>query len=324
MDKAINLETIPTKWAAAAKAVREGKKVKYSDTYIGDYSLLDVIFSKFGNAAQTDTRYLFTGTPYGPADIISDTVSLETLQGYKTAIYFGRGQGMTKDIAEKLEDYVKKGGNLIIAAGQLKDSEGNLVVDEFAGISLVKSKTVDSLPYTYIKAKGAKVVKKHNNGDPQALYKKTGKGSVALFSGEYLSAYDNEVVRDTITVFVSQNAAVKFAKTIDFIEYTPSIKGDSIVIPFINQGRGYYPSGSSKDSGAWTGNVAVNVESFGLDPNEVEVYRVLQNVDGTRPVSLSKIKFSVDDEQVVFNINVAIIDEIVIGPKGKVQNDFFS
>ncbi len=324
MNKALSLTEIPTKWAAAAKAVREGRNVLYSDTYIGDYSLLDVIFTKFGNAGSTDTQHLFTGTPYGPADIISDTASLETLQSYKTLIYCGRGKNITKETVEKLEDYVKKGGNLIIAAGQLKDSAGNLVVDEFAGISLVKSKIVDGLPYTYIEGRGSKIVKKHKNGDPQALYKKTGKGSVALFSGEYLSSYDTEVARDTISVFLSQNTDIKFSKSAENIEYTPSIKGKSIIIPFINQGRGYYPSGNGKDEGAWTGNVSVNVENFGLDAEEVEVYRVLQRTDGTTPVSLSKIKFNVDDELVIFNINSAIIDEIVIGPKGQVEKDFFS
>lgn len=324
MDKALELAETPTKWAAAAKAVREGRDVLYSDTYVGDYSLMDIIFTKFGNAASTDTQHLFTGTPYGTADIISDTVSLETLQKYKTVIYCGRGKDITKETVTKLEDYVKKGGNLVIAVGQLKDKDGNLVVDEFAGISLVKSKIVDGLPYTYIHARGAKVIKKHKNGDPQALYKKTGKGQVALFSGEYLSSYDTEVARDTITVFLSQNMDVKFAKAADNIEYIPSVKGKSIIIPFINQGRGYYPSGNSKDNGAWTGNVSVNVENFGLDAEEVEVYRVLQKMDGSTPVSLSKIKFEVDDETVVFNINSAIIDEIVIGPKGQVEKDYFS
>lgn len=324
MDKALALAETPTKWAAAAKAVREGREVLYSDTYVGDYSLLDIVFTQYGNASESSTERLFAGTPYGPADIISDTVPLETLQKYKTVIYCGRGKDMTKETVTKLEDYVKKGGNLVIAAGQLKDKDGNLVVDEFAGISLVKSKIVDSLPYTYIHARGAKVIKKHKNGDPQALYKKTGKGQVALFSGEYLSAYDTEAARDTITVFLSQNMDVKFAKAADNIEYTPSIKGKSVIIPFINQGRGYYPSGNSKDSGAWTGNVSVNVENFGLVAEEVEVYRVLQKMDGSTPVSLSKIKFEVDDETVVFNINSAIIDEIVIGPKGQVEKDFFS
>ena len=329
MNRAFRMETIPTKWAKAAKVNASGRAVQVSDTYLNDFTLLDVIFTNYcDDQGRTNMQRVFTGTPYGAANIISDTTSLEKLMQYKTLVYCGRGQTISKDTVKKLEEYVEKGGNLIIAAGQFKDSNSQLVVDEFAGIALKKQKIVDSLPYTYIEgtsaAKSVKVIERHKNGDPQALYAEFGKGSVALFTGEYLTAYDAEVTREVLAGYLEKNTAVKFSKKADYIEYTPNIKGKSVVIPFINQGRGLYPSGNGTDHGVWNGNVAVNLERFGLDADNIEVYRVLQSIDGTMPVELTKIDFEIDKNNVIFNINVALLDEVVIGPKGQAEKDFFS
>ena len=329
MNRAFKMETIPTKWAAAAKVNATGKSVQVKDTYLGDFTLLDVIFTDYCDEnGRTNMQSVFTGTPYGAANIISDTTSLEKLMQYKTLIYCGRGQTITEETVKKLEEYVSRGGNLVIAAGQLKDADSSLVVDEFAGIALKKQKIVDGLPYTYIEgtenAKSVEIIERHKNGDPQALYAEFGKGSVALFSGEYLTAYDAEVTREVIAGYLESNTAVKFSKNADYIEYTPSIKGESVVIPFINQGRGYYPSGNGTDHGVYNGNVAVKLDRFGLDADNIEVYRVLQSIDGTMPVELTEMDYTVEDNTVIFNINVAVLDEVVIGPKGQAESDFFS
>lgn len=329
MFNAFRMENVSTKWAAAAKTNLTGKSIPISDTYWNDYTLLDVIFADYcDSSGRTDMERVFTGTPYGPANIISDTTSLDKLMQYDTLMYCGRGQTITKEKIARLEEYVEKGGNLIIAAGQLKDADSKLVTDKFAGISLTKQKIVDGLPYTYIEgnssAKKVKIVDRHKNGDPLALYSEFGKGTVTLFSGEYLTSYDADVTREVLTSYLEQNTAVTFSKNAKYIEYTPNIKGKSLVIPFINQGRGFYPSGNGKDNGVYNGNVAVDLSKFGLKSDNIEVYRVLQNIDGTKAVELTKIDFKVEKNTVIFNINVPILDEIVIGPKGQAEKDFFS
>lgn len=320
----ISLKNVLTKWAAAAKVYRAGGVIKATDTYVGDFGLLDVIFSNFGTATRTDMQRMLTGTPYGPANIMDDGISLEEMCKYDTLIYMGRGQTISEDRVKNLEAYVKQGGTLMIAAGQLKDAEGKLVVDSFAGVKLTKSKIVDGLPYTYIESSDAKMIKRHKNGDPQALMANYGEGRVAFFSGEYLSAYDNEVVRETMQAILDESKDVTFSKDATYIEYTPNRKGKSVVLPFINNGRGFFPSGNGKDYGVWTGNVAVNLDDYGLKADEVEIYRVDQSVDGTKAVSLKPVKFKTEDNTVVFALNIALIDEIVIGPKGQAEKDFFN
>ncbi len=324
MNRAITLSDVPTKWAAAAKAYRATGNVTAQDTYLGDFDLLDVIYSDYGTALRTNTQSLFTGTPYGPADIMDDDVPLEVLKRYKTLIYCGRGLGITKQTAQNLEKYVEDGGTLIMAVGQLKDENSKLVTDTFASVELGKSKIVDGLPYTYIRAEKAEIIKRHKNGDPQALFVNYGKGSLALFSGEYLSAYDADTARETIAALLDKNSDVTFSKSAEHIEYTPNLKGKSVILPFINQGRGFYPSGNGKDYGVWRGNVAVDLTSFGLNANEVAVYRAEQKVDGTKPITLSPVKFKTEGNSVIFEIDVALIDEIVIGNKDTVKKDFFS
>ena len=326
MDRAIAKDDVPTKWAAAANARKSGKDVMYYDTYLGDYSLLDVIFSDYGVAQQTDLERLYTGTPYGPADIISDTIDSEKLSNYKTLIYCGRGQGISKETAQKLEEYVKNGGKLVIAAGQLKDDSGELVTDTFASVKLGKQKIIDMLPYTYLEAdntSSVKLIKRHKNDDPQGIYAEYGEGAVALFSGEYLSSFDTEIVREVMKSFLSENAAVKLSKQSEYIEFTPNRKGNSIIIPFINQGRGQYPSGNGKDLGVFRGTASVDLSAFGIGSEDIQVYRVNQSVDGTKEITLSPIEFKQQGNKVTFGINVSIIDEIVIGPKESAKNDFF-
>ena len=53
-------------------------------------------------------------------------------------------------------------------------------------------------------------------------------------------------------------------------------------------------------------------------------YRVNQKIDGTEALTLSPVKFKTEGNTVVFAIDVSIIDEIVIGPKGQVEKDFFN
>ncbi len=321
---AFSKSTVLSKWQKAAAVYRTGKQVAVADTYLGDFALLDVVFTNWGNGAQTDMQRQLTGTPYGPANFLRDSISLEQMKKYDTLIYCGRGQTITEEAIKNLEEYVKQGGNLIMAVGQLKDEECKLVTDSFMGVSLTKQKTVESVPYYYLESEDAEIIERHKNGDPQALMVTYGEGRCALFSGEYLSSYDTEVVRETIAGILDENKNVYFSKKADYIEYTPNIKGESLVLPFINQGRGLFPSGNGKDHGVWTGNVAVDLTDFGLKADEVEVYRVNQKADGSEALTMTEIDFEIEDNSVVFAIEVALIDEIVIGPKGQAESDFFS
>ncbi len=324
MSNALSSTTVLSKWVEAAAVYRSGQQVKVSDTYLGDFAILDVIFTNWGDGAQTDMQRQLTGTPYGPANILRDSISLEQMQKYDTLIYCGRGQTITEQTIKNLEEYVKQGGNLIMAVGQLKDEECNLVTNSFMGVELTKQKTVESVPYYYLESDNAEIIARHKNGDPQALMVSYGEGRCALFSGEYLSSYDTDVVRETLTGILEENKNVYFSKDASYIEYTPNIKGESLVLPFINQGRGLFPSGNGKDYGVWKGNVAVDLTDYGLKADEVEIYRVNQMADGTQTLTLSEIDFEIEDNTVVFAIEVALIDEIVIGPKGQAESDFFS
>jgi hypothetical protein len=56
----------------------------------------------------------FTGTPYGPADIVPVEADLETLSKYPTLVFLGWNTADT-DQVERLHKYVEAGGHLILA-----------------------------------------------------------------------------------------------------------------------------------------------------------------------------------------------------------------
>lgn len=97
------------------------------NAYLLDNDLYNVFFPGFGDLHQTEYRRLFTGNPYGSVDIVpAEESSGHTVadfhHNYDLLIMFGLN-AMTTAQADTLEDYVKQGGTLIMAAGQFMDEE---------------------------------------------------------------------------------------------------------------------------------------------------------------------------------------------------------
>ncbi|MEM9157984.1 MAG: putative Ig domain-containing protein [Verrucomicrobiota bacterium] len=89
------------------------------DRYAADQDLYNVFFAEFGDRYRTEIDRLFTGTPYGPVDIVpADAPDNNFYQNYELLAIFGLNQ-MKVSQANAMISYVDNGGTLVIAAGQL-------------------------------------------------------------------------------------------------------------------------------------------------------------------------------------------------------------
>lgn len=321
MNKALQQNPVPDKWIGASKARNQKGGVEGEDTYLGDYDLLSLIFKDYGNSVRTDSTREFTGTPYGPADFLPWDVSPAATSEYKAIIYMGRGAGTDRSTLKTLLGYAEKGGKLVIAAGQLKGDDGKFYSDDFAGIDLGERKTDNELPY--IKLSGGESIAKLSGGDPAVVKIKYGKGEIYLFAGEYLTSMGQNVPVDVLKTVLPSASYISFSKQADYIEYMIQNKGESRAISLLNHGRGWFPSGISKDQGIWSGKISIDLNRLGLT-GELEVYNVIQKIDGTTSVSLEKLDFVRKVNVIEIEANIDELQEIIIGPVGKAKADFYS
>ena len=114
-----NLDGNPGLWSKWVWGQFKGDKWKHSDAeFAWDY--LDSLYRKdewFTNTLSGDKDY--TGNPpYGQYDLVPIEASIKILQEYKCLVFLGWNT-MTKEIYEKLKEYVKKGGRLVMALPHL-------------------------------------------------------------------------------------------------------------------------------------------------------------------------------------------------------------
>ncbi len=267
-----------TKWRKAFNAYQRTKHVDPRDTYFNDYELLRVPFHNFGHALRTDPEMAFAGTPYGPADFVAWDTPARLLKDFDFIAYLGRGVGTELSQIEALEEYVRDGGTLMIAAGQLRDDRDRFHRDNFCGVTLGATEKLDGNLFTRLS--GGKALHSLCNGSPYIVENRFGEGRVILLAGEFLTDIDEEIPASVLRGCLDEIKCVEFGENACRIEYCLTERENGWLLPFINQGRGYYPSGNGRDCGVFRSSVKVDLEKLGMS-GKIKVRELSMPHDGT-------------------------------------------
>ena len=318
------LPQAPPKWRKAIKRAGEKGKPQVEDTYLWDYILLNLLFANYGLPWRTNTDRLCTGTPYGPVDFVPWDAPLERLREYQVVAFLGHGI-VTKQTVANLCRYVEGGGQLVIAAGQLRGERGELLTRQLMGVRLGQERQVGELPYTYLEPTSPKteVVYRLPNNDPMVVRARHGKGSVFVFSGEWLTYFNEWVPTKILLPLLERAKWLNFEPASDWLEYMVQRKGKTFIFPLFNHGRGFYPSGNGRDYGAWKGQVTVGLSDLGLSRERVAVYRAIFRPERWPPFSLQPLKFSVAGDRLTLEVAVEELDELIVGPAATAKQDYF-
>lgn len=246
-------------------------------------------------------------SPYGDIyDVIvpntpGNPASLDVLNNYKVAVMLGR-YPKSKPLAERLMDYVKNGGTLLLNIKQINEffpseflgleranipeGAGEISSMEVKGSvrSLVDSKTFD-LPDKYefdpVKLKGATPLLEDADGNVLACKNKFGKGKVIVSTVDCLVPKDGEDVKGGY--FLDK---MVYAKKFPFVEcFLKSIVNE--VLPLEVKGDIEY--GLNKLSDGWL-LYLINNKGVTKFTNKVQVLDVTKTANVE--VSLGKIKAS--------------------------------
>lgn len=324
LNAALRQKPVSPKWAKAEQATNEHRTVRSTDTYLADYNLLNLLFADFGSPWRTNPDRQFTGTPYGPVDFIPWNTPVQKLQGYDVVIFLGNGV-VEPETVGNLEQFVESGGTLFVAAGQLRGADNQLAAAQFLGVKLGSTKVApdNGLPYTVLQAGPAgEVVQRFSNGDPMVVKVTAGSGVGYLFSGEWLTYYDNAVAPQLLKPALERVKWLEFTNT-DRLEYMVRKKAGTWIFPIFNHGRGFSPSGNGIDHGPWQGNISINLRNLGLDPQDLAVYQAVYTPDSAVPFQLEPVAYQISGDQIALSLTINDLAEVVIGPRQSVTNDFF-
>jgi hypothetical protein len=329
INMALSKQSTAPKWALAKLARDEGREIQCEDTYLGDYNLLELMFSQYGNARRTNPNRLATGTPYGPVNFIPWDTPVELLTGYRVVVYMGCGVGAEAVTAESLAAYVLGGGALMMAAGQLRGEDGRFIADEFLGVRLGEMKSIDELPYTELAppSGGWTVMGLMPDGAPAAVRVQAGQGTLILLAGEYLTSNGRELPESILDGELEQASWLSFQPACDWLEYMVQKKASVWVLPLFHHGRGLFPSGNGTDHGAWTGTIELSLDRLGMSGQEAAVYKAVYDPsfdpEASLPMKLEPIAFHETDNKLMISLTVERFEELVIGPKATAATDYW-
>lgn len=331
---------VPSKWSkVASRPDRPGNatdgtlwqwlnRVPDDAVYMHDFALLNLLFANFGSEHQTDMNRLCTGTPYGPVDFIPWDTPPAVLNGYDAVLYFGRGDGTARSEIAALEGYVAQGGQLVVAAGQLRGLDDRIPVERFCGVRMAGDRpATNGAVYTKLEPAGAaEVIGQQKNGDPEAVAISFGRGRCWLFSGEWVTYWDDAGAATACRDALSGAQWLTFEPASEWLEYHVRKKRDCWILPVFNHGRGFYPSGNGPDHGDWARRVVVDLSKLGLEGQPVEARRVTYDPDRRPdPFALESVGVacSADGRHGVIEATIQEFEELVLGPKGKARAAFF-
>ncbi len=306
-------------WEAGRWLPSDLKGRKVEETYLWDYVLLNLVFANYGLPWRTFPDRLCTGTPYGPVNFIPWDTPLEKLRDYKVVIFLGSGV-IEPSTYKNLEAYVQGGGKLVMAVGQLKGADGEFVTKDVMGIKLGEQREIDGKKYTYLQLTSnatQQVLYRLRNSDPMVVRCRYGLGEIFLFSGEWLTNFDDRVPATVLAKVLEEAKFLEFEPYSDWLEYMVQKRGKVYMFPIFNHGRGFFPSGNGFDYGAWEGVVSVDLVKLGLNVKDVAVYRLVYQPKRKVPFSLEPVKFTVEKGKLSFRLRVEKLEEVVIGPKSE-------
>lgn len=296
-----------------------------------DYNLLNIFYPEFGDYKHTNPDRWFTGTPYGDIDMLPWDAPLEKLKEYSLLIYTGIN-AMDDIQYEKLKEYVKQGGKLIMACGHLQKEGGDILTnfdpasskEEIIEREIFKKDVRDLFGVEigekegeiyHLKVADAQIIKKINN-QPLVVKKTLGKGEAYLFATKHLTSLPEgeKEARRIITNLAESISLLEFSPKSDWLQYFIQKKNNIFIVAFFNHGRMKYPAGNGQDYGIYKGEIAFK---FDL-PEECEAFEV-----SIPDVSLKPIPLMKKNGKVVLSLSIDKKSEIIIGPKGKTVNEFF-
>jgi hypothetical protein len=316
-------------------------KYRDADAPIRDYQLLNVFFPKFGTIYQTDPHRFCTGTPYGPVDLIPWDTPLDKLTTYDLVFHFGLN-AMDDRQYQTLKEFVELGGTLAMALGQLrvegKDPRPILpaaVKDDFFGVQLEplprlvqgqtkilfdqENGTVNN--YYELKNLNGHGVDTTDDSRPVVMGKRAGSGEVYLYATEFISGINHEANTAFINRLADRVKQITIEPASDWLEYTVWEKGSIYMLPLFNHGRIRFPSGNGPDQGVWKGTITLGFEMFPkLRGQQLEAYLV----DFADPgFEFTALQTTVGARDVTIELTVDKRAEVIIGPKGVTQKEFF-
>jgi len=213
-------------------------------------------------------------------DVLLENYSLEVLRQYPMVLMLGRVR-LEGDLAVKLAEYVKGGGNLLVnvrqlGAGDLRDLLGvELTGEEGTGTRshcLTCGRTYEEPEYRYSKVRlsptaEAKAINEH--GDVLIAEHPFGRGRVVVTTPHYLQAYDGdepleegqrrftaflEIAKDLIGHWVDRFSPVKVEGPP--VEYIVNRAEDDIIVVLVNneatEWKGRIATGKLEEPSRWT------------------------------------------------------------------------
>lgn len=328
MNDALARPTTPDKWLKARRAVEAGSAPSWRDIYFSDYDLLNLVFAGFGNPRRTEPDRLTTGTPYGPVDLVPWDTPLDVLSTYDLVVYLGRAADTPQfPTRANLSNYVKGGGTLVLAAGQLKREDGEFDFDfQWLGVRFTQRRMLAGLPYTLIElvSPEAEVLQTLPNGDPYVVRSPDQNGVAYVLSGEWMTYFDHHTPRGVLEPLLESVRWLQLDPTSDWLEYMVQRKGQTVVFPLFNHGRGWFPSGNGIDRGAWSGTVGVDLSRLGLAGTTPECFRAVVSPDATAPVTLEPLDHTLSGDLLQVDVSVPQLEELVIGPASSAEADYFA
>lgn len=295
--------------------------------YLTDFNLLNTVFGNFGRYDLTSTDRLCTGTPFGPVDMIPGNSPANILKNYGIIMLLGVNDMSTGQLSN-LRDYVKNGGKLFIAAGHLKNDKRNfngINITELTGVSIKGEKYSSGKPYTSVEVTGkeARVLGKLENQDPLVVVNKFGKGECYLFTGEHVTEFGEAVPEEIIMPELEKVKWISYLPFSDRLEYMVQKKGSTYIFSIFNHGNVGFPSGNGLKSGPWNGTVKINTMMLNFKNDNIEAFRVKYDEMNDDPFSLEKLSFDKNENELVIHAVIDKFSEIVIGPAGLVQKEYF-
>lgn len=222
----------------------------------GDY-MLDEIFDIILPVTDAWAKPLkeeswLTSGPFGDIfDVITSTASADVMSNYKVILLVGDLEArMNKSLAEKLIQYVKKGGTLLINAEQThglfpadflgagiedKRHTGNTARDLLDG----KRWRCHSYEYCGVKPTTAKPLIVNDGDDSLVIMNKYGKGTVVLSTPAYLLGVDNQALPFVPYLLSHLINGLLPVKVIGDVQYVLNKKPGTWIVTIINN-RGIY------------------------------------------------------------------------------------
>jgi len=254
-----------------------------------DFLYLNAFFPGFSDDGHTAARF-WTGTPYGPIDVVYPAMPLDVMRTYDVLMLMGfhRMDSVRADWAADLTGYVEQGGALLLTADHLRMSDGRFappeVIEKLVGAQ-VRGQThsvagpiriVDrealrfpknsyalperGNPVAYHTTPGQAVVTAADaDGRPLLLRHALGKGCVFLLTTPALStlppAGKNAFVRDLVAGVADRaRQPVSLSPPSEHVEAILSKAEDGRALVFL----------MNHERAEWAGNVTVDLTQAGL------------------------------------------------------------